>query len=98
MKRKSMMAAPMLAVLLIGGTAHAGTVEDKCRKIQLDLFDELTMRTCPDNKRRGVSTAGPCSELLLALDRFVPTAKMPDWATYRMMWSEIRTEVCVHFP
>ena len=75
--------------------ANAESTEERCRKIQLEAFDELTKRTCPDNKRRGVSLAGVCAELLLP---FIPTAKMPDWATYRMMWSEIHTEICVHFP
>jgi hypothetical protein len=29
---------------------------------------------------------------------FIPTTKIPDWATYREMWVELRTAFCVTFP
>lgn len=66
----------------------ADSWEERCRKTQLDDFDKLTKITCPDNERRGVSLAGVCATLLLP---FKPTAKMPDWETYRMMWAEVHT-------
>jgi hypothetical protein len=74
--------------------ANAETTEEQCRKTMLQSFDELTQKTCPDLKRRGLSLQGECAQLLLP---FIPTAKMPDLATYRMMWAEVRTEICVHF-
>jgi hypothetical protein len=77
--------------------------EDYCRRIQLESFDELVTKTCPDLERqvaeKRLTTVGPiCGELLLITRRFVPTAKLPDLATYRMMYAEIHTEICVHFP
>ena len=78
--------------------AMAETTEQRCRNSQLEAFDDLANKTCPDNERRGVSLAGECNKILLMKKHFVPTDKMPDWATYRMMYAELGTEICVHFP
>ena len=83
--------------LLLNGAVMAETTEERCRKIQYDYFDLLTT-TCPDNERRGVPGSPVCPDLLFVTRKFIPTAKIPDMATYRMMWSELLIEVCVHFP
>jgi|SRR5450631_2517063 hypothetical protein len=85
------LALPVLALPVFA--LDADPWEEHCRKMQLDDFDRLTKITCPDNERRGVSLAGVCATLLLP---FKPTAKMPDWETYRMMWAEVHTEICVN--
>jgi hypothetical protein len=94
MKRTTMMLA---AILLSGTTAMATTTEEQCRKEQLEYFDVLT-KTCPDNERQGHPGGPVCPDLLIVMKNFVPTRNIPDMATYRMMWSELRTEVCVHLP
>jgi hypothetical protein len=88
----------LIATLVMMTPAMAETEEQHCRNLQLETFDELANRTCPDNERRGVSLQGACNKILLIKKHFVPTAKMPDWETYRMMYAELGTEICVHFP
>jgi hypothetical protein len=103
MIRRTVIAFAALALLTTSGSAIAAAdikraTEEDCRNREAAAFDELMLRTCPDNLSRGLGATGVCSDIITMRNYFVPTKRIPDLAAFRTMWIEYRTEICMRVP
>lgn len=93
----------LYALVFVPMTANAASwLEEDCRRQQAEFFEEL-MKVCPELKLK--MSRGELSREMYGRSvcvsfpsPFIPTTKIPDWATYREMWVELRTAFCVTFP
>lgn len=93
----------LFALMLVPTSTNAASwLEEDCRRQQAESFDGL-MKVCPELKlkmsRGELSRDMYGRSVCVSLPSpFIPTTKIPDWATYREMWVELRTAFCVTFP